>query len=151
MEKVRSHIAYDKEMCVACYTCEVACKQEHGFPVTTDWIKVVRHPVYVKDNRLARDYSIRRCRHCKDPECMKVCPEEAVYKNADGIVLIREGACSGCGLCVEACPFHAMGFDEEQQVASKCTLCLHLIQKGFQPSCVKHCPSHALEWVPEPF
>lgn len=33
-------IAVDKEWCIACYTCEVACKQEHNLPVGPGWITV---------------------------------------------------------------------------------------------------------------
>lgn len=32
----------DYEFCVGCYTCEVACKQEHGLPVGKCGIKVVK-------------------------------------------------------------------------------------------------------------
>lgn len=138
-------IKYHPESCVACFTCEVACKQEHNLPVNTHWIKIFRHPVYEKDGRLIRDYSAMQCQHCDDPQCMAACPEDAIYKGFDESVLIREELCSGCGSCIDACPFDAMGFDDDRQLAAKCTQCVHLLEKGAPPACVKHCPTSALQ------
>ena len=40
--------------------------------------------------------------------CVTVCPTGASYKRAeDGIVLVNENACIGCGLCAWACPYGA--------------------------------------------
>jgi Fe-S-cluster-containing dehydrogenase component len=145
MEDMKFIVSYQPDRCVACYTCEVACKQEHGLPVNSNWIKISRHPVVVRNDRLVREYSMLRCLHCDHPECAAACPEDAISKTPAGIVLINEEACSGCRLCVDACPFHAMGFDEQNQIAAKCSMCVHLLERGAEPSCVKHCPTKALE------
>jgi Fe-S-cluster-containing dehydrogenase component len=145
MQSMRVSVAYHPERCVACYTCQVACKQEHALPVNTHWIKIFRHPVSTRNGRLSREYSVSRCLHCEEPDCIGACPEGAISKSAAGVVLVNEDACSGCRLCVEACSFNAMDFDEENNVAAKCTLCVHLIEKGAEPACVKHCPTGALE------
>jgi len=145
MNKQGGRIVHHAERCVSCFTCEVACKQEHDLPVGTYWVKVFRTGPYFKNGRLAMDYSIRQCHHCDEPKCLTACPEEAIHKRPDGLVLVREEFCSGCEVCLEACPFNAMAFDEEEQVAFKCTMCVHLLDQGAVPSCVKHCPTHALE------
>ena len=31
----------DLDLCVGCYACEVACKQENKIPIGTRWIKVI--------------------------------------------------------------------------------------------------------------
>ena len=47
-------------------------------------------------------------------------------------------ACTGCGKCVEACPFGLIVKDEAAPYSSKCTAC------GI---CVKACPMELLEIV----
>ena len=42
----------------------------------------------------------KSCLHCDDAPCVTVCPTGASYKRSeDGIVLVNEDACIGCGLC----------------------------------------------------
>jgi anaerobic selenocysteine-containing dehydrogenase/Pyruvate/2-oxoacid:ferredoxin oxidoreductase delta subunit len=142
-------IIHYPEKCVGCFTCEVACKQEHTLPIGIQWIKVLRHGPYLKDNRLLMDYSIRQCKHCDEPKCLAACPEKAIYKRPDGLVLIHEELCSGCQLCQEACPFDAMTFDKKKQVVGKCTMCVHSLDQDIEPTCIKHCPTHALNIINE--
>jgi len=47
-------------------------------------------------------------------------------------------------MCIQACPFGAMGYDEEQGIAEKCDLC------AGDPECVKHCFYGALEFKQPP-
>ncbi|HAO33383.1 MAG TPA: hypothetical protein DCQ84_10570, partial [Candidatus Competibacteraceae bacterium] len=47
----------------------------------------------------------KSCLHCEAAPCVTVCPTGASYKRTeDGIVLVNEDACIGCGLCVDVCP-----------------------------------------------
>ncbi|HDI73532.1 MAG TPA: ribosome biogenesis/translation initiation ATPase RLI, partial [Candidatus Korarchaeota archaeon] len=46
-------------------------------------------------------------------ECIKYCPEvrmgvEETIKLVDGTLVIDEGLCTGCGICVKKCPFSAI-------------------------------------------
>lgn len=80
-------------------------------------------------------HSIATCYQCNRPGCLDVCPSEAIVKNhADGIVHINEEECSGCGNCVDACPYEQIYFDEEIGKAFKCDLC------DGSPRCVDSCP-----------
>ncbi|WP_434643648.1 RnfABCDGE type electron transport complex subunit B [Thermoanaerobacterium thermosaccharolyticum] len=36
--------------------------------------------------------------------CEKLCPFDAIHVNGDGIAIVDEGKCTGCGICVDACP-----------------------------------------------
>ena len=49
---------------------------------------------------------------------------KAISKNKEtGVVTVNEDACVGCGECVTACPYGAMGFDPDGRHAVECDLC----------------------------
>ncbi len=137
----------NRELCFGCYTCEVACKQEHDIPPGVNWIKVITVGPRNVDGKLALDFIPMTCRHCLKPPCIEVCPVNgAIAKLANGAVVIDYSSCIGCMSCADACPFHAIVADPANHAAAKCNLCLHLIEKGLKPMCVKHCPSGCLQF-----
>lgn len=83
------------------------------------------------------------CNHCAKPNCVQVCPVGATYRTPDGVVLVDQNYCIGCGYCVQACPYGARFIDHEKGTADKCTWCYHRITKGMKPACVDACPTHA--------
>jgi len=92
----------------------------------------------------------KSCLHCEDAPCVTVCPTGASYKRtADGIVLVNEDACIGCGLCAWACPYGARELDATAGVMKKCTLCIdriyneNLPEEDQIPACVRTCPAGA--------
>ena len=52
--------------------------------------------------------------------------------------LVDTTKCVGCGMCVHACPFGAVGFDKDRGRPFKCDLC------GGDPLCVRFCEPGAL-------
>jgi Fe-S-cluster-containing dehydrogenase component len=79
-----------------------------------------------------------------------VCPTGASYKRGeDGIVLVDESMCIGCGLCAWACPYGAREMDPVENVMKKCTLCVDRIynenipEVDRVPACVRTCPAQA--------
>ena len=141
------NIFVDFEYCVGCRACEVACKQENDLPVGPRWSHVVTvEPRWVK-GELCTDFVFTTCFQCAEPVCAYVCPTSAITKRDDGIVVIDEAKCNGCGLCVSACPFGAMYIDPEKNVAWKCSFCIDRIDHGLEPSCVQHCVGSALQYV----
>jgi NADH-dependent fumarate reductase subunit E len=134
----------DIDLCVGCFACETACKQEHNLPVSTKWMHVVRVGPEEIAGRLVMDFVPMHCRHCENPPCMKACPVDAITKRADGIVLYNEQLCIGCKQCIEACPFGAAQYNPDVQRAQACNLCYERIDHGLLPSCVQNCPTEAL-------
>ncbi|MFX1509467.1 MAG: 4Fe-4S dicluster domain-containing protein [Promethearchaeota archaeon] len=135
----------DIERCVGCYACEVACKQENNIPPgSPSWIQVVQVGPRLVGDELTLHFVPTVCKHCANPPCIEACPEDAISKRDDGIVLIDTELCIGCKACIEACPFKAPQFNEEQNVVEKCTLCVHRVEKGLQPNCAAHCPVEAI-------
>jgi predicted molibdopterin-dependent oxidoreductase YjgC len=47
----------------------------------------------------------------------------------------------GCRDCVQACPFGAMQFNEDQEVAVKCDLCVERLMDSELPACMSVCPT----------
>ena len=81
----------------------------------------------------------RLCNHCDNPPCVPVCPVQATFQRSDGIVLVDNERCVGCGYCVQACPYDARFINHETQTADKCTFCEHRLEAGLLPACVESC------------
>jgi Fe-S-cluster-containing dehydrogenase component len=130
---------FNTDDCLGCKACEIACKNENQTPVGINWRKV---------NKITPELSLSiSCNHCDNPECFRVCPERAFTKRQDGIVQINERLCTGCQLCVTACPYGAPQFDFETQKVSKCQMCFPRQEKGLTTACVEACTTGALKLV----
>ena len=140
----QKNLFVDLEYCIGCRACEVACKQENNIPVGIKWINVVKVGPRMVDDKLRMDFIPMRCRHCAKAPCIDACPEKAITKRSDGIVLINPEPCTGCMACAEACPFSAIQLNPQKQVAEMCTLCVHRLDAGLEPVCVRICPSKCM-------
>ena len=91
------------------------------------------------------DYVPVTCSHCAEAACVKLDQTGAIYRRADGIVLIDPEKAKGNKELVKTCPYRRIEWNEELQLAQKCTLCAHLLDAGEpEPRCVESCPSGAL-------
>lgn len=159
-------LVIDLDTCVGCQACVTACKgwNDQGYgaalsdqdpygadPSGTFLNRVHSYQVTPHDGGTAKIVNFpRSCLHCEDAPCVTVCPTGASYKRSeDGIVLVNEDACIGCGLCAWACPYGAREMDAEAQVMKKCTLCVdriyneNLPEEDREPACVRTCPTGA--------
>ena len=135
----------DEERCWGCKTCEVACKQEEAAPDGVKLITVWEDGPRMVDDKLDFVFRVRVCRHCDDPDCLPACPEEAITKRDDGIVILDVEKCTGCQLCIDACPYDAIAIDRENGVARKCNLCYQRVDKGLLPACADNvCLAHCI-------
>lgn len=133
----------DNRKCIGCHACSTACKSENEVPlgVYRTWVKYVETGAY-PDTR--RHFQVTRCNHCANPPCARICPTEAMYQRADGIVEFDNSVCIGCKACMQACPYDAIYIDPNSKTAAKCHYCAHRTDIGLEPACVIVCPEHAI-------
>ena len=135
----------DHESCWGCRTCEVACKQEHHAPEGIRLIKVLEEGPQIINGKPEFMFRVSLCQHCDEPACVEVCPEEAIINRDDGIVALNDEKCTGCRLCLDECPYDAIEFDPDKDVARKCNLCSHRVDNGLIPACADNiCPGHCI-------
>ncbi|MFO7715955.1 sulfate reduction electron transfer complex DsrMKJOP subunit DsrO [Desulfosarcina sp.] len=94
------------------------------------------------------------CNHCENPPCVRACPTQATFKNANGIVMMDFHRCIGCRFCMAACPFGARSFNfrdprpfievnnkefptRMKGVVEKCNFCAERLAVGKMPACVE--------------
>ena len=163
---MRYGIAIDSRMCMGCYCCVMACKDEHcGFATALSAAKPMMGQHWMDLREWERGDNSRRikvatvptpCSHCQNPACMAAATVEgAVYKREDGIVIIDPVKAKGQKQIVDACPIGAIYWNEELQLPQKCTMCAELLDdpeylaylgdpKLKKPRCVEACPNNAL-------
>lgn len=149
----------DPTKCNGCYNCQIACKDEH---CDNDWSPValpqpdtghfwigVDEKVRGSVPKVRVSYVAKLCQHCGDAPCMEVAPE-AVYRREDGLVIVDPAKAKGKRELVEACPYGAIFYNEELDVAQKCTGCAHLLDDGWSvPRCVDACAHEAIRFGDE--
>jgi len=129
-------VSVDINKCVGCRVCEYACSMEKHktFNPTLSRIRVVR--IYPHTN------AALNCRMCENAPCVIACPHKALTQSEDnGIIIVNDQLCDGCGWCVKVCKFGAIALDPKPTVRI-CDLC---IDRNDGPSCVYWCPEDALE------
>jgi Fe-S-cluster-containing dehydrogenase component len=146
----------DLDKCVGCHDCQIACKDEHcgndwspyAKPqplIGQFWIKVDQEE-RGKRPHVKVTYFPRLCQHCDNPPCQKAAPD-AVYKREDGLVVIDPEKARGNKKLADSCPYNVIYWNDELQLAQKCTGCAHLIDRGFPinvPRCVDNCHVDAI-------
>ena len=144
---------FDASACSGCKTCQVACKDKHDSPMGIRWRRVYevcggewkqQGKAWVPD-LIAYHMSVA-CNHCENPVCASSCPNKAIVKREDGVVLIDHNRCMGCKYCEMSCPYGALHFDPDRKVMTKCTFCADYLEQGKPPSCVSACPMRVLDF-----
>lgn len=157
-------LVIDLDTCVGCQACVVNCKawntSGYGAPLADTepwgaepsgaWLNRVHTFEAGGEAEPAVVHFPKSCLHCDDAPCVTVCPTGASFKRSeDGIVLVDESKCMGCGLCAWACPYGAREMDPAEGVMKKCTLCVdriyneNLPEEDREPACVRACPARA--------
>ncbi len=135
----RWKMALDVERCIGCHACSVACKVENKVPLGR-----FRTKVYYYDQgkfpKVTRNFLPTLCMQCEDTPCIKACDNKAIEMGADGIVRVIPDKCDHLGSCEAACPYGAIGCDDND-IADKCDFCSHRLDANMEPACVETCPA----------
>jgi len=121
-------VARDYMKCSGCRRCEIACSLFHERKI---WPEASRIHVFM----LVPGAEIPHfCAQCHDYPCVKSCPENAlsISKETEAVLVDKE-KCTGCGLCIVACPGRVPHLHPTENYALICDLC------GGAPQCVKVC------------
>ena len=149
------NLIIDVEKCEDCNNCFLACKDEFvdnafaGYSAPQPkhghrWVNIHRKergqfPI------VDVAYLPIPCMHCENAPCIRNAKKGSIYKRDDGIVLIDPELAKGEKDIVDACPYHAIWWNEELELPQKCTFCAHLLDEGWkEPRCVQACPTGAM-------
>ena len=162
----------DTTKCQGCRGCQVACKQWNGLPAekteffagpeltnpanlsATTWNHVKFFPID-RSNEERPIWTImhKKCYHCEEANCLRVCPEKAISK-VDGWTIIDQSKCIGCGACTNECVYNVPYVSDishtndvgvtivSRDKSHKCNVCM--VNERDIPACVQTCPSGAL-------
>lgn len=173
----------DIRRCIGCEACVAACREENAakmpaprkpFPKmipgrvkvedwsdkqdVTDrltpynWLTVQHAEVRINGRETTLTIP-RRCMHCSNPPCVKLCPWGAARQLENGISRIDADLCLGGAKCRAVCPWKipqrqtgtGLYLDILPSLAGngvmyKCDRCYQRVAKGELPACVEACP-----------
>lgn len=129
----------DLRRCIGCQACTVSCGIENRTPLHSFRTTVRQYEIHHSEQQVNNVLLPRLCNHCDNPPCVPVCPVQATFQRQDGVVVVNNQQCVGCGYCVQACPYDARFINEETKTADKCTFCSHRLEAGLLPACVDSC------------
>ncbi len=155
----RKAFLIDTTRCTACRACQVACKQWNKLPadatvnrgsyenppdLTPHLFNQIHFIEKEQDNDMRWLFLNKRCMHCAEAGCVKVCPSAgALYHSPEGMVFQNQDKCIECHYCVNGCPFDVPRYDAKKKV-TKCHACMDRVANGLVPACVKACPTGTL-------
>lgn len=142
-------IIHHKENCIGCKACQQACQDVHHFPPKMKIMEIVEKNSG-KEDALKVEYQMHICRQCIRAACIAECMEGAISRSAEGVVVIDEALCIGCGRCEEVCPEHAIRLRRTNRgkKATKCDVCITYNKQNEGamgiPACVNACPLNCI-------
>jgi Fe-S-cluster-containing dehydrogenase component len=144
------------DKCIGCEYCLRACSATNDVWVDPKLQRAEKPWNIVVQDKTSQGtpfFFSRPCLHCGDAPCVEVCPVQATYHRADGLVVMNYSRCIGCRYCEIACPYDARKFNWQARtdvnpfiptwgiaeierrprgVVEKCTFCIHRIDFGLK-------------------
>jgi protein NrfC len=149
----KGYLIVDPKKCTGCGSCMFACSLAHEGKSNLAFsrIQILNDPF----GHFPTDIQMATCKQCLYPQCVVICPTEAMHidKEYMNVRRVDREKCIGCGKCMDACPFvpSRISLDVEGKKAFKCDLCRdtpYWNKKGHQ-ACVEICPVNAIKFNAE--
>jgi Fe-S-cluster-containing dehydrogenase component len=151
------NLVVDVATCENCNNCTLATRDEFvgndhpGYTASQpqhghQWMKIDRK-VRGGGSMVDAAYLVTACNQCDNAPCMKTAGSDgSMYKRDDGIVMIDPDKAKGRKDLVDACPYGAIYWNEEENVPQKWFFDAHLLDQGWtKPRCVQSCPTGSLQ------
>jgi formate dehydrogenase iron-sulfur subunit len=156
----------DLTKCTACRGCQVACKQWKKLPaeqtrnvgshqnpqdLSAVTLKLVRFTEVEVGKALQWLFFPEQCRHCVNAFCYEAAGAESqdaiIHDQETGaVVFTPKTAELDYDMIRGACPYDIPRMDPATKIMTKCDMCLDRVQNGLKPSCVKTCPTGAMNF-----
>jgi Fe-S-cluster-containing dehydrogenase component len=152
------NLVIDVAKCFGCQACAVACHDEYHdneFPGVAAsmakhgqrWIDIVQREKG-QAPMVEVVYLPVMCNHCDDAPCVKAAKDGAVRKREDGIVVIDPQKAKGRRELVDACPYGAIHWNEDEQLPQTWPFDAHLLDAGWRRTRASQvCPTQAIRTV----
>lgn len=127
-------------------------KDEDGRLTPYNWLFIQNAEVEV-NGEITLINIPRRCMHCVNPPCVKLCPWGAARQFPNGIAQIEADLCMGGAKCRAVCPWQipqrqtgvGLYLDLMPSMAGngvmyKCDRCYNRVAQGEIPACIEACP-----------
>ncbi|MFH1011473.1 MAG: 4Fe-4S dicluster domain-containing protein [bacterium] len=159
---------YDGSLCIACRSCQVACKQWNYLPgektkffakaggyqnpsdLSPNTWTIIKFYEIMKGDKVEWLFRRFHCSHCTDAACIKACPVEPVKAMTRhprfGTVFVNADLCIGCGACADYCPYGVPHVDPKLEKSRKCTGCFDRVANGLIPACATTCPTRSIKY-----
>jgi len=132
-----------QDRCIDCERCKQACAKTNHVPAYGYRTDILEREMSGAEGQ-QREFIPVLCNHCNLPQCVRVCPTRATYKDPrNGIVMMTSKKCIGCLTCQMACPYNARYFNEEKMAVDKCDFCWEArLGRGEKlTACAAACPA----------
>jgi Fe-S-cluster-containing dehydrogenase component len=135
------NLIVDVALCDNCRLCFLAVKDEYvgnDFPGVSaaqpalghKWLDIERTERGAYPLLEARFLPVM-CNHCDDAPCAKAAKGDAVRKRPDGVVIIDPERSKGQKQILQACPYHAVSWNEEREIPQAWPFDAHLLDEGW--------------------
>jgi protein NrfC len=146
----KGYLIVDPQKCTGCGSCMFACSMAHEgkSSIAFSRIQILNDPF----GHFPGDIQMAVCKQCLYPQCVVVCPTEAMHIDSDykNVRRVDREKCIGCRKCMDACPFvpSRIFFDVDQKKVFKCDLCKETPcwKKRGGLACVEICPVNAIKF-----
>jgi NAD(P)H-nitrite reductase large subunit/Fe-S-cluster-containing hydrogenase component 2 len=139
---VRALLIFNRERCLACRACELACSVAHSRSGQLETAIAEELPPKRRVTIAAGKNGVDalRCEQCAEPLCAFSCKSGAIHRDPiSGWIALEESRCVGCFMCMMVCP-HGIRPDPATDRVVRCDVC----RDREIPACVAACPTGAL-------